>query len=502
MKRISDAIRRLSIEHVWVLVIVVGIFAFLNTHPIMPNDYWWHMAVGREILATGKIPTVDTYSYSALGLPYSSYSQFWLMEVILYLVYNTGGLTLTILFQTAIVLPAYLLVLSLGYRWTHNWRAAAFGLLFAAALGFGNWNVRPQAVAYLLVAVVMVIIDRLRQKSSWKWLVLLTLVMVLWVNCHGSFPIGFVLLGVWFFEQSIVIIRMKMAHGTWSFSPIIVPGASLVVAAASTLANPVGLGFVKYLFTMANNSVVQNYIVEWMPPTFTTLDGSIFLIGLLILAVLFAISPKRPSFSAIMYFLIFGLLGLKYLRGAVWFGLILGPYAAEHMDALLCAYLNQPSRAVPTKNNLRLNIIITSVLGLLAVLSLPWFKQFLPLIPEKRTLVTPETPIAATQYIIEHNLPPQIFHGMGFGSYLLWKAEPTYKVFVDSRVELYPDAIWEDYLDISNANDGWEQKLAQYKVGTLMLEPKNQALLITAAKKSGHWQAVYADPYVILLVKK
>ncbi len=72
-----------NIEHLWGLVVLMGIFIFINTHPIRPNDFWWHITIGREILTTGTIPKVDVYSYTEAGQPYPSYQMFWLMDTVL-----------------------------------------------------------------------------------------------------------------------------------------------------------------------------------------------------------------------------------------------------------------------------------------------------------------------------------------------------------------------------------------------------------------------------------
>ncbi|MFN2213222.1 MAG: hypothetical protein ACK2UE_09125, partial [Anaerolineales bacterium] len=97
MKRIRYNLR---IEHLWGLIVLAGIFIFINTHPIRPYDFWWHITIGREILATGHIPTVDIYSYTAAGQPYPSYQMFWLMEILLYSVYRLGGAALVVFMQS------------------------------------------------------------------------------------------------------------------------------------------------------------------------------------------------------------------------------------------------------------------------------------------------------------------------------------------------------------------------------------------------------------------
>jgi hypothetical protein len=214
-----------------------------------------------------------------------------------------------------------------------------------------------------------------------------------------------------------------------------------------------------------------------------------------------AVSPRRANPGKILFFLIFGYLGLKYIRGAVWFGMVMAPFVADDLAALLArAGVISPPPAPPAAR--RLNAMFLVILAGLFVITLPWFKPLLPLMPEKAGLAGYETPIEATQYALVHHLPGRIFHGMAFGSYLIWAAQPTYPVFVDSRIEMYPPEIWAEYVQIGNGASGWDEKLRHYGVNTLMLEPKNQAGLIAAAESSGEWERAYTHPAVIILVRR
>ena len=60
----------LSIETLWVALVVVIAFAFGCRNPIRPNDFWWHLKVGEIIAATGQIPAADVFSYTAAGQPW------------------------------------------------------------------------------------------------------------------------------------------------------------------------------------------------------------------------------------------------------------------------------------------------------------------------------------------------------------------------------------------------------------------------------------------------
>jgi hypothetical protein len=67
------ALRSFSIEHLWALITLAGIFIFLSTHPLRPHDFWWHAKAGQVIATTGRIPLVDTFSYTVPGKAYPAY---------------------------------------------------------------------------------------------------------------------------------------------------------------------------------------------------------------------------------------------------------------------------------------------------------------------------------------------------------------------------------------------------------------------------------------------
>ena len=212
-----------------------------------PHDFWWHLAVGRDIVANQQIPEVDSYSYTRLGEPYPSYNIFWLMEVFLFVVYRAGGPILTILTQSFLITTAYIVILWISYRKSHSWRTAAFGVLFAAAMGFGNWNVRPQAITYLLGALIFLGITEYRLTKKKLWLALFPAVMIVWVNSHGSFPIGLALIGCWIADEAWNILIYRFQKHAWDLKPIFPSVFAFVISALACLVNPFGLGIIAYL---------------------------------------------------------------------------------------------------------------------------------------------------------------------------------------------------------------------------------------------------------------
>ncbi len=138
----------------------------------------------------------------------------------------------------------------------------------------------------------------------------------------------------------------------------------------------------------------------------------------------------------------------------------------------------------------------------LVLLTLPWFKGGLPLPAQYRELASQETPVAATEFLLAQRLPGQVFHGVGFGSYLIWAAQPEYPVFIDARFEMYPVEVVNAYLRISNAIGDWEGDLRAYGVNTLMLSPQDEPAIVRAAGGSANWSQVYADAHAVIFVRK
>ena len=493
-------IQAIGLDKLWALVVVAGIFIFVNTQPIRPHDFWWHITIGREIINTGVIPSADIYSFTMLGAPYPSYQAFWLADIFLFCVFQAGGPAWVVFMQSLVVTSAYGLLLWLCWRVSNNWRIAALAVLFAATLGINNWNVRPQTISYLLGVIFLVAIYAYRYKSKYAWLAVFPLGMLVWVNSHGSFVIGLVLIGIWLADEIWQLGKawvqktpIELRAGFW--------GAliALLTALLACLANPRGLGIINYVATLLADPAVQNLVPEWAAPRLDDLFGAIFLGALLLSAILMALPERRPNFFQLLTWLVFGLLSLSTMRGVAWFGIVMAPVLADHLVGLR---LPERKDRKPQKSRPFLvytNLLILVILGIGMVVSLPWFKDSLAFPRLKEGLISSETPVMATEFMLAEELPGDLFNELGFGSYLIWAAQPR-KVFIDPRIELYPLEIWGDYITISNASPGWEAKLEDYGIQTLMLSPANQPVLIETLSTAPGWRLAYEDLASVIFV--
>jgi hypothetical protein len=252
---------------------------------------------------------------------------------------------------------------------------------------------------------------------------------------------------------------------------------------------------------MSTNSVVQNLVPEWAPPSFNTTGGTMFNVGLLVSTLILAFSPRRPGSFQVLSFLGFAVLALKTTRGIIWYGLVMAPVLADHVAAI-SDRLRRPGRTAGSPGGVpAINAAFLVLMALMAFVSLPWFKDSIRFPESKAGLIHVETPVRATEFLLEEQPEPPLFHAMSYGSYLIWAAQPDYRVFVDSRIELYPRETWHDYLRISNARFGWDERLEHYGINTLMLSRIEQPALVDTVSASAAWRRIYQDRYALIFVR-
>ena len=483
-----------GLPQLWATVCLGGIFIVLSLQLVRPPDFWWHAGVGRWIVEKGAIPRVDVFSFTQAGEPYAY--QMWLMEVVFYLLLAVGGLPLVTLFNTLTITAAYGLLLRVSWRAASgNLRWASMATLAAAAVGMENWNVRPQTMSFLVFALTLYLLDSRRHRDSasgaqprsgWAlwWLAPL---FALWANCHGGFAFGLVLVGTSLLANLLDWLRRKRGF----------PTQLAIVSLFSGLAvflTPLGAGMVDYLLGIFKHPVIRQSIVEWMPPTIQTRSGQLYFGLVIACVVLMLASRRRPAAREAIWLLVFGGLALMAGRNVAWFGFV----AAPTLAASLARWSGRrPSRRAASADPRRINVAIAGLVGLLGILSLPWFRPYLPLPAARRAFTSPETPAEGVAFLRDLPSPPRVFHSESYGSYMIW-ASPEVPVFIDTRFELYPPDQWGDYLATSYARYDWAAILEKYGVDTLVLERRVHQPLVDAATEAPGWQQCYEDERTVI----
>ena len=506
----------LTLDHVWLAagLVLVALRPLLTAIP--PFDFWWHLATGRAIVAQGAIPTVDTFSYTRTGQPF--YNQGWLAELFMYGLYQLGDVHLIVLVQALVMALAYGMLLRLCVIRSGRLRlSVALLLLTTLPLSFTNWVVRPQSYTFPLFVGFLTILSEYRLgRSNRLWL--MPPLMALWVNMHGAFVLGLVLIGITFVGEALKILgkpknqeprtenqepeqttKNKEQNDTQHTTLVLNSQFFLwgALTALATLLNPRGVGVLSYVRNLLGSNAVTKLVEEWAPPTIRDAGGNglIFFLFLIGVAVVLIYARTRPDLTDMLLLGAFLWLALGATRNIVWFGFVATPLVAVQAATLLPAATARRHPGSPV-----LNAMLVGLLSLLLLIGLPWVKPAL-LPPSFGALLSEDTPVGAVDFMRGQAARPRhLFHTEGFGSYLMWAA-PEQPVFIDTRIELYPYEQWVDYINLGQANNVSEL-LHKYDIDGLLLNKKRQAALVEVARADPAWQTRYEDEQVIYLLKR
>ena len=489
-----------------VLLIALSI-AFLL--PVTPQDYWWYLRIGRDTLAAGAVPRLDTLTFSRAGTPVDYQS--WGAAVLFWLVYRLGGLSLTVLLRGVLLAVTYALAWAAARRGGAGRLSASLVLLAAVLTSSNNWSVRPQLLAYPLFALALWILckwqngekefntkdtqehigENTRRNASipslWNFVVKnffrkdqnylywLPVIMLVWVNLHGSFVMLILLSGA-----ALVFGRGDRRSLGLAFAGVLL----------APLVNPRGFGTWTYVYQSLTVPSSQLFSAEWLPPVNTGWQMNIFFLWLLGMPVLAALAKRKLSALEWAWFLGFGILALWGERYVIWFVLILAVLTPSLLADWESRTLGRSKMNVPALNLAFSLLFVLLPLAFLPGLRATWWKQ--------APAVTENTPVAATDWLAAHPaLPGPLWSEIGFSSYLEF-ALPQRPTWIDTRFEVFPVQQWQAYKAITDGRQDWEKLLDGAGVNLLMVSPPNQPDLLSALKRSAGWCSLYSDDIAVI----
>lgn len=464
-----------SYDFLWLSIALFPLLIIAVLLPVQPHDYWWYLRLGRDVLESGAVPIVDTYSSIQAGQPIVYQS--WLSAAILWLAYKVGGIPLTVLLVAALIGLTYALLWLVMRESGVGARLTTLLILLAGLSGSNNWGVRPQLFAYPLFLAVLWLLLKWRNREE-KFLWLLVPLSWAWANLHGSFILFFILVGIAFVFGAGD--RKKLF---WV----------ALAALAVTLLNPRGFVLWQSVIGTFTAPGIRDLSPEWLPPLNQGWQMNIFFAWLILLPPLAAFARRRLSAFEWILFLVFSWFALTGIRYVIWDLFIISALTAFLMPESIIKKFDGAAGATIAGMNYALGIIfILMPLMLLPGLRETWWKESPP------ALDPVTTPVAAADWLNQHpELPSPMWNDVVFGSYLI-HATPSRPVAMDTRIQvIYTAEQAGDYLSVQAAQAGWESKLEEDGVNLLFLA-RTQPALVKAVQNSSEWCEQYHDKVALI----
>ncbi|MDX1969572.1 MAG: hypothetical protein SFV23_20525 [Planctomycetaceae bacterium] len=487
-------------------------FLYHNYLPLFHSDLWGHVAYGDWILTHGRLPQEDPFTELAAGVPLTATA--WLSQVLLALAgRGTDPERLAHVFA-AIGLASYL-ILARTYFLQTRWLTLSAAGTFAAFLVTWSRHAvqRPENFGLFCLAVLLWCVirsDRRDRADSWRWPVSIGLTLALWANLHGSFIVGIAVLVCWVtgraIDAALLSGRLLAFFRDATFWRRL---WCLEFALLGSCFNPYGFDLLLQTLVFPTHPNL-NSVLEWFPLEMKSLEGLPMALSWVMTGVVLRLSQRRMSAVEVLWLLVLNAAVCLRVRMIAWYGPIWILALLPHVAEILSRAADSPALtswqtrfAAWTQPSIHWTAV-TVLLVWMTFAFAPISRPVLGGTPRRADQVfSHETPLKVTRYLHDHPPSGLVFAPQWWGDWLTWRGPSEIRVMMTTNaIHLAPPQVWQDYLTISMAEPGWEQRLDRYRINTVVASVELQPELCRSLEQSPDWRIEFEDAVGIVARRK
>ena len=409
-------------------------------------DIFWHLAGGEWMVRHGRILASDPFSIDGAT---SWVNVHWLFQLVVAGVHWAGGFAGLTVLKSALA-AAMLLTLALGLRKTvpPAWLIASG--LAALLISLGRIRVRPEAFTLVFLAIALVLSDSVRRGGPARRLWWMTPIMVAWVNMHGLYVLGLVVLwgamaGAWLDR---LVRRRELAGNLLTINAL----AAVLAASVACLVTPWPLeAFAQPLLLwqrISGQAEFYTYGVSELRPTWQMLSA-FWATGVVtaLAVVAMILNARRVPLGHVIWMLAFVALAMLARRNVGLIGPLLGFVLAVHGGGVLRRLAKRTPRVARAAGP----VFIASALLAAAAISAGFVTgEIRRLMGSKQVfgagLQRPNYPVAAAKFLADLDADGDILcENFGDGGVFIYygshgRSQPRRLVYMDGRLEVHsPD---------------------------------------------------------------
>jgi hypothetical protein len=390
---------------------------------------------------------------------------------------------------------------------TRSLPLAITGAAMYIVLGQGfNRIERPQVFGEVFFALLLWLLSGAQVA---RWTVLgIPLLFVAWANCHGSFLVGFVLLGSVCVGRVVESAWRAIPSQPWRQSSWLRFGIpSLILAPLAVgVFNPHGWQIYHGIQQLAKHPNIRT-IAEWAPLDFSQpTGGHWYYLGTLVALVLSqVISPRPLGFSRVLVLIPFALGPLYQQRMVIWW-MVVCPWLMMDLWRSSAAVVPQFWRGVHSVASFRKTLV--ALLLIMVCFSWSGVSQLLvgrdPLPLEKSVTRSTIWPLAmhlkdgtgmpalgeALKQYPQKRFQGRIFVQDMLADYLVWSLPPIAPVLVYNHAHIFPEAVWQDQITVLTGKPSWDAILDRYEVNLIVFDPAMWVELAQRVRADAAWQVI------------
>ncbi|MBI4655915.1 MAG: hypothetical protein HY746_04105 [Elusimicrobia bacterium] len=462
--------------------------------PVINPDLFWHLASGRFILETGKIPDVDFLSWTMSGKEWLDFE--WFTQIVYWLLFLKGGL------PALLILKAFILGACLFFFWKlsrlYNLEKLSFISFPLLTLGLlPNNDVRPENFTLLFFTAQLYFLESARLgkigSKTTGYAAFVSAGFCLWANLHAGYLYGLALFLVYFlgegFEENLPWIYGKRGRVIVKKSAVYLK--YFFAGGLASFLNPYLWKIYKVAWNhQAHLNTLQEYIQEWKPFDLTNAYQWPYVFILVFsFSVILArfIKSRDVPYAHLAGMFFFAYSSANYSRHSIFFS----------VTGLSFAIFAISRGRLPSGKT------TAGAVAAVFICILIYFRAFIFPMYSGRISAFEDASGGAVNFLkanSEHLAKLKMFNYWGWGGYLGFHLYPEYRVFIDGRYIFH--SFLEETENSRNNPENWNKFLAKWDFRLAIIPRGESKVAVKHRFKNGKTAVLYRPAYLAYLPKK
>ena len=490
--------------------LVFSLVIFLSIFKITSVDSFQYLANGKY-LAEHHLSQACVFNYSSAECQIV-YPQ-WLFQIITYGTYSFAGGNAMVWLQVLLVVAIFLVIFRYQMKSGYSYLSSLSILALVALVAQERFILRAELPALLLATAFYVVLINARKlfvAEGWskKTKIVfagLLFLQVIWANVHGSFLLGWALIGAFLVEDIIHLMRSRHRPDRLMFSFLV-----LIGCVAATLINPYGIKTIiqplVFYFGPAEFHSQNEFMSPFTAVNFTPLSLKAYQILLGVVIATLVLNIKKIKLADALILAGFLYLSFQAIRNIALFAVFAGLIMPYYLDTVVVYIKRRVDQIRFKKIIYGTGLLVLLVLGA-QILHFEYtladdsfyigdssLRRFGWGISEIRF------PIGASEFIAENGISGNMFNDYGSGAYVNWRLFPERKSFIDSHT--YTLELLEYYRAVMRGQIDYHELVQKYDINYFIIshDQDDVVLLMKKLYDDPAWVPVYFDENAIIFI--
>jgi hypothetical protein len=468
-----QGLRRLVTHSGWngVALGLCALWIFVaNLSETTANDIWIQMRSGADIWRSGSFPSTEVYSATVMNRHFIAHE--WLTSLLFHgLVSAFGAAGLSFLAAGVALLVAVLVYCSQPKSERHTLPYLTLMLATMYLVSF-RILVRPHIFTIVAQACLLLALERWRRRGNWRELLWLLPVQLIWINLHGAAFFGpamlFMMSGLVGVMAYFPVLQRSSERRTFKMSDALGLGLVGLGMGLMCLINPYGTDLLRFSIDLLNNEYAKSRVWEWTTPFLDTNFSYywlwLYMAALVLLWISVAVRLHTLPVIDLAWAVLVTFLSVRANRFVPDFAIFAFPVIHRSMQYIgTLALGNVFSKRQPW---------VAMGMGTLLLANAVTY-GYAHSAGEHRPLLGwgfgGDMPYQEVDLIKKMNLRGVIFNEYSDGSLIIHSLVPQVRPVLDSRIDLYPLQLVDEYDQAYVSPSHFQQYVRRHRVNLVML---------------------------------